>query len=236
MFEGEDDFTEMVGQVQVKKNAEGTLVLIENKVNTKEEEQDRIIKDLQDQYHCEDKACPYNICWPAGTSVNDHSLKQAKLEDGIDIDHPPNSKMFDPSRRQTTSTAGSSDDSNDVLALAKQQRNQLTQDTKSSSNITVNFSGLAELLNARQNPDTTTIQSVQQPPQPAQLPPRLSLEAFCDYYDLPHSVYDKLDGHQIMGPHLLHLISNDQLHTECALSIGELAAIQDAKARWKESL
>ncbi|KAG2036492.1 hypothetical protein BDR03DRAFT_982942 [Suillus americanus] len=158
----------MVGQVQAKKNAEGTLVFIENKIiipdaardtydsddetvgspthmqkkhtnvpdsdddntwqpnrrkkakkqsqthelNTEEEEQDRIIKDLQDQYRCEDKACPYNICWPASTSVNDHvhltfqhlrlwasaiSLKQAKLEDGIDIDHPPNSKMFNPS-------------------------------------------------------------------------------------------------------------------------------------------
>ncbi|KAG2032963.1 hypothetical protein BDR03DRAFT_1014723 [Suillus americanus] len=191
-LEGEDDFTEMVGQVQAKKNAEGTLVLIENKIiipdaaqdtddsddetvgspthtqkkrtnvpdsddddtrqpnrrkkakkqsqtrepNAEEEEQDRIIKDLQDRYCCKDKACPYNTCWPAGTSVNDHvhltfqhlrlwasaivSLKQAKLEDGIDIDHPPNSKMFDPSRCQTTSTAGSSDDSNDVLALAKQ--------------------------------------------------------------------------------------------------------------------
>lgn len=91
-------------------------------------------------------------------------MKQAKLEDGIDIDHPPNSKMFDPSRCRTTSTTGSSDDSNDVLTLAKRQRNQLTQDTKLSSNITVNFSSLAELLNARQNPDTTTIQSVQQPP------------------------------------------------------------------------
>ncbi|KAG1777139.1 hypothetical protein EV702DRAFT_970306, partial [Suillus placidus] len=101
VLEGEDDFTKMVGQVQAKKNAEGTLVLIENKrtnvpdsddndtrqpngrkkakkqsqtheSNTEEEEQDRIIKDLQNQYHCEDKACPYNICWPAGTSVNDH--------------------------------------------------------------------------------------------------------------------------------------------------------------------
>ncbi|KAG2063165.1 hypothetical protein BDR04DRAFT_1038966, partial [Suillus decipiens] len=113
---------------------------------------------------------------------------------------------------------------------------QLTQDTKSSSNITVNFSGLAELLNARQNPDTTAIQSVQQPPRPAQLPPRLSLEAFCDYYDLPCSVYNKLDGRQIMGPHLLRLISNDQLRTECALSIGELAAIRDAEERWKESV
>ncbi|KAG2037908.1 hypothetical protein BDR03DRAFT_862875, partial [Suillus americanus] len=105
-LEGEDDFTEMVGQVQAKKNAEGTLVLIENKrtnvpdsddnntwqpngrkkakkecvnflmqtrePNTEEEEQDGIIKDLQDRYRCEDKACPYNICWPAGTSVNDH--------------------------------------------------------------------------------------------------------------------------------------------------------------------
>ncbi|KAG1886269.1 hypothetical protein F4604DRAFT_1918001 [Suillus subluteus] len=120
-LEGEDDFTEMVGQVQVKKNAEGTLVLIENKIDNdesddetvgspthtqkkctdvpdsddddtwqpngqkkakkqsqireptaEEEEQDRIIKDLQDPYHCKDKACPYNICWPAGTSVNNH--------------------------------------------------------------------------------------------------------------------------------------------------------------------
>ncbi|KAG2063166.1 hypothetical protein BDR04DRAFT_951174, partial [Suillus decipiens] len=100
-LEGEADFTKMVKQVKAKKNAEGTLVLIENKhanvpdsddddtrqpngrkkakkrsqtrePNAEEEEQDRIIKDLQDQYHCEDKACPYNICWPAGTSVNDH--------------------------------------------------------------------------------------------------------------------------------------------------------------------
>ncbi|KAG2339648.1 hypothetical protein BDR05DRAFT_950985 [Suillus weaverae] len=126
-----DNLTKMIGKVQVKKNAEGTLVLIENKMlhktqmnqmmkqwghqhtythththtqkkhtnvpdsnnddtwqlngwkkakkqsqtcelNAEEEEQDRIIKDLQDRYHCKDKACPYNICWPAGTSVNDH--------------------------------------------------------------------------------------------------------------------------------------------------------------------
>jgi hypothetical protein len=163
-------------------------------------------------------------------------LKQAKLEDGIDIDHPPNSKMFDPSRHRTTSSSGSSDDSNDILALAKRRRNQLAQDTKSSSNITVNFSGLAELLNTRQNPDTTTVQSVQQPSRPAQLPPRLSLDAFCDYYDLPRSVYEKLNSHQITGPHLLRLISNDQLRLECALSIGELAAIRDAEERWKESV
>ena len=76
---------------------------------------------------------------------------------------------------------------------------------------------------------------VQQPSRPVQLPPRwLSLGAFCDYYDFPPSVYDKLSGRQIMGPHLLHLISDDQLRTECVLSIGELAATQDVEEHWKE--
>jgi hypothetical protein len=31
-LEGEEDYAEMVGQVQAKKSAEGTLILVENKV------------------------------------------------------------------------------------------------------------------------------------------------------------------------------------------------------------
>ncbi|KAG1872131.1 hypothetical protein C8R48DRAFT_595708, partial [Suillus tomentosus] len=154
--------------------------------------------------------------------------------DGVDIDHPPNSKMFDPPARR----GSSSSEDNDILALAKRRRNQITQDSKPSSNITVNFSGLAELLStARQTPapQPNVSSTVQQPSQPAQVPPRLSLQAFCDFYDLPLSVYDKLNSHQIMGPHLLRLISDDQLRTECVLSIGELAAVRDAEERWKES-
>ncbi|KAG1719536.1 uncharacterized protein EDB91DRAFT_1257570 [Suillus paluster] len=127
ILEGEEDYAEMVGQVQRKKSAEGTLVLIENKVtiweisssnsrdadesndeaepqrpwkqqslnaldsddNTEpqkrqkvheptveEQEQDKIIKNLQDHYHCEDKACPYNQCWSAGIiyTIGHHAI------------------------------------------------------------------------------------------------------------------------------------------------------------------
>ncbi|KAG1799406.1 uncharacterized protein HD556DRAFT_1305619 [Suillus plorans] len=275
-LEGEEDYAEMVGQVQGKKSAEGTLILVENKVTiqeipnsnsqdadesndeaepqrpqkrqslnaldsdddtqpqkkakrqsqvreptVEEQEQDKIIKNLQDHYHCEDKACPYNQCWPAGMSVNDH---QAKI-DGVNIDHPPNSKMFDPPARR----GSSSSKDNDILALAKRRRNQITQDSKLSSNITVNFSGLAELLSTAHQtpaPQPDVSSTVQQPSQPTQVPPRLSLQAFCDLYDLPLSVYDKLNSHQI---------TDNQLRTECVLSIGELAAVRDAEERWKES-
>ncbi|KAG1784497.1 uncharacterized protein HD556DRAFT_1315012 [Suillus plorans] len=165
-LEGEDYFTEMVGQVQAKKNAEGTSIIIPDAARDTDESDDetvglpthtqkkrtnvpesddnhtrqpngrkqaktdRIIKDLQDRY-CKDKACPYDVLRPAGTLFNDHvyltvqhlKFEARKLEDGIDINHPANGKMFDPFQCRTTSTAGSSDDSNDVLALAKRRRN-----------------------------------------------------------------------------------------------------------------
>lgn len=101
---------------------------------------DEIIANLQEKYWCEDRACKKDICWPdavsgehihltfqhlhiwssalvcrihvvdSGDSLYEY-CQQAKIN-GVTLDTPPNSKMFDIGNRNS-----------DDLATISRQRN-----------------------------------------------------------------------------------------------------------------
>ncbi|KAG2113831.1 uncharacterized protein F5147DRAFT_570720 [Suillus discolor] len=142
---------------------------------------------------------------------------------GVDIEHPPNSKIFDP-------TDHGDSDSDDISALARRRRAQLAgRDHNNQSNITVNFAGLAELIrpsSPSKNPTCST--------KTMSIPPKLDLQSFATWFGLSGQLHDKLKAIHLDGPHLLRLVSNEQLQTEGGLSLGELAVLRDAEERWKE--
>ena len=138
----------------------------------------------------------------------------------MNLESPPNSKIFDPTNQQNA---------NDVRLLANRRLNQ-TRDA--APPITVNFSGLADLLKQNGTP-------VVPPAVPAAvfaknepLPPPMALALFCDQYHLSNDIKRKLDSIHISGPHVLRLITDTDLRGEGTLSIGELASLRDAHMRW----
>lgn len=142
---------------------------------------------------------------------------------GVDIDHPPNSKIFDASNH--------SDDEDDIAALARRRRAQLAgRDHNNQSNITVNFAGLAELI----RPSSPSAASRSVSSRPKAIPPKLDLRTFAYQFGVPMDLCDKLEAIHFNGPHLFRLISDEQLRTEGGLSLGELTILRDAEERWKE--
>ncbi|KAG1724746.1 uncharacterized protein EDB91DRAFT_1087346 [Suillus paluster] len=102
--------------------------------STEEIAQGQHVVNLQNKYHCEDRACPYDICYPSGPTAK-HEANTV----GVDIEHPPNSKIFNPTNHDN--------DEDDITALAQRRHAQLAgQDHNNQSNITVNFAGLAKLI------------------------------------------------------------------------------------------
>lgn len=143
---------------------------------------------------------------------------------GVDIEHPPNSKIFDPTDR--------SDDEDDISALAWRQRAQLAgRNHNNQSNITVNFMGLAELIwpsSPSKNPSGNIKTNLKA------IPPKLNLQSFTTWIGLSVQLCNKLEAIYLDGPHLLRLVSNEQLRAEGGLSLGELTVLWDAEERWKE--
>ncbi|KAG1753247.1 hypothetical protein EDB19DRAFT_1627180 [Suillus lakei] len=60
------------------------------------------------------------------------------------------------------------------------------------------------------------------------IPPKLKLQSFTTWFGLSRQLHNKLKVIHLDGPHLLHLVSNEQLQTEVGLSLGELAVLCDA--------
>ncbi|KAG1753843.1 uncharacterized protein EDB91DRAFT_1077529 [Suillus paluster] len=132
-FNNKDDYAELCTQVQDVRKAEVALKLLEQKViagddptedkqdeednenpqkkrkqhvpSTEEIAHDQHIINLQNKYHCGDRACPYDICYPSGPTAK-HEANTV----GVDIEHPPNSKIFDPTNHDN--------DEDDIAALA----------------------------------------------------------------------------------------------------------------------
>jgi hypothetical protein len=147
-------------------------------------------------------------------------LQEGKHE-GVDLESPPNSKIFDPTNQQNA---------NDVRLLANRRLNQTRE---AAPPITVNFSGLADLL--KQNgapvaPAPAAGSAVSAKNEP--LPPPMELALFCDQYHLSNDIKKKLGSIHVSGPHVLRLITDADLRGEGTLSIGELASLRDAHMRW----
>ncbi|KAG2111135.1 uncharacterized protein F5147DRAFT_651357 [Suillus discolor] len=221
-LDNEDDYLELCTQVQSARKAEVTLKLAEQKVvtgdNLTEDEQDDDKenenprkKRKQHVPSTEEIAQDQHIVQLQSTSIsptNTFELGQLQWHEeadtlGVDIEHPLNSKIFDPTDH------------------GRNHNNQ--------SNITVNFAGLAELIrlsSPSKNPTRST--------KTMSIPPKLDLQSFATWFGLSGQLHDKLKAIHLDGPHLLRLVSNEQLRTEGGLSLGELAVLRDAEERWKE--
>lgn len=161
-------------------------------------------------------------------------IQEAKV-DGVDMEHPPNSKIFDTTHRNSA----------DISALSKRRLALQTQSTNSPS-ISLNFEGLADVLKiAGLNGNPTalpapigpqTLQSQSRTPDYKAPKPKISLVDFCLRYDLSHDVQLKLTTIKVTGPHALRYIDDATLREEGQLELGELADIRDAQERWQMEL
>jgi hypothetical protein len=113
--------------------------------STEEAAQDKFIANLQVLYRCEDRKCSYDFCWPDATHARHIHLTHLHLrtwaaalegkEDGVDMETPPNVKIFDASHV--------GNDATDASSLAK-RRVALLQSQNNSP--IVNFEGLADVI------------------------------------------------------------------------------------------
>jgi hypothetical protein len=98
--------------------------------------------------------------------------------EGVYLEMPPNSKMFDPTFL----------DNSDIASLAKQQLSLSNKATSSPSlKINVNFSGLAEILQF-QNSNVPNLACSPKCPSLCTLQLKISLTDICHIYKLPATI------------------------------------------------
>ncbi|KAF6742071.1 hypothetical protein DFP72DRAFT_831627, partial [Ephemerocybe angulata] len=144
----------------------------------------------------------------------------SKLE-GVDMDTPPNSKIFD---------CNNSTNTTDIALLARRRAQASTQAQIPPINIT--FSGLADALRGMPSAPAPAIQPGPAQPPRKKLPPQMELHAFCTKYSLHDALEWKLKAVDVSGPHVLRLIGDAALVDKARLSIGELATLHDTEERW----
>ncbi|KAF8223278.1 hypothetical protein L208DRAFT_1317741, partial [Tricholoma matsutake] len=137
---------------------------------------------------------------------------------------PPNMKIFDSTATNVTV---------DITTMAKHCAAASTVSTR--SNVYVSFDSLAEILCG---PLAQPGMHVAMPESPKRAVnsskwPKLSLNDFCMDYEIPEPFHDKLQKLCIQGPHTLCWISDDDLHQEGGLVLGELGTLHDAEQHWK---
>ncbi|KAG1846151.1 hypothetical protein C8R48DRAFT_677938 [Suillus tomentosus] len=245
------DFTTIMEEVKEHRSPAFKLTIVETKYDDGEEaeededtegptdeemEQNEAIANLTRQYTCEDRACGFHICWPAPPEAKHVNLTLLHLntwaaamvglnkQPGVDLDNPPNTKIFDVTYTDPT----------DIAMLSRRRLNAVTQTQSSAPSIVINndFKDIVGLLNGDRGPDPA-IKNAPQPvlrQQPA-LRPKLSLLDFCNRFKLSRWLCEKLDNIDVTGPHCLRFLQNADL-LGAGLSLGELADIRDAEERW----
>lgn len=150
--------------------------------------------------------------------------------EGVDDDTPPNMKLFD----ATTVNSGA-----DVASMAK--RHAAAATSNSGSNVYVSFDGLVELIRGEhtpgawaQNQPASTVTAAAPPKLTSEVSkwPKMDLATFCDDFNLPHEVQEKLCKLGVQGPHALRFIKDDDLRGEGQFMIGEVGTLHDAEERW----
>lgn len=140
----------------------------------------------------------------------------------MDIETPPNSKLFDLTSISNT---------NDIDQLSKRRLAANTSNTNTSpsgSNVTFNIAGVAELVNGQAPSEPQAVE----PASKKSLPPQISLDTFCLRYDISANLHTKLAGLGVQGPHALCFLSNADLQGEGKLLLGEVGELRDTKEHW----
>ena len=63
--------------------------------------------------------------------------------------------------------------------------------------------------------------------------PKMDLATFCECFELPDNLHDKLHRLGVQGPHVLRFIKDEDLRAEGTLLLGELGTLHDAEECWK---
>ncbi|KAF9245425.1 hypothetical protein BU15DRAFT_59018 [Melanogaster broomeanus] len=206
-----------------------------SKPNSKETKLNEHIAELLRLYTCEDQSCKFPICWPSPTDAKHVHLTPLHLKTWAaaiiaaeknpdiqtDYESPLNTKLFDPA---SETSAGN-------IALLSRQR-QGTGNMGTSIIVNNDFKELANVLVGDRRPVQLVLQPISQNRPRPELVPKMTLEAFCDRYDLSIFILQKLDVMKVTGPHGLRFISNEQLFDIGHLNVGEVADMHNAHERW----
>lgn len=157
------------------------------------------------------------FCISESDTLCSHRVRQIANELGVDNQMPPNLKIFDPVHVDPAENA--------VIA-----RRASRGRSENNGGITVNFAGLAELLNGKAaTPSLATGTTALLP----RIPRKISLEDFCMRYQLTARIRDKLNDLDITGPHALRFLTDEDLRDQGFLSIAQVADVRDAQERWQ---
>lgn len=147
---------------------------------------------------------------------------QVSGEVGVDEDCPLSTKLFDLGTQRNS----------DVSMLARRWAN-MVQNQNQSLNITINMSGLADLIHPH-----LPLQPIHPSPSnvapSSSLPPKMTITNFCRLYDIADEIRDKLIAAKITGPHAFRRLTDDDLKREAQLVMGEVCDVRDGENRWLE--
>ncbi|KAF9233112.1 hypothetical protein BU15DRAFT_66876 [Melanogaster broomeanus] len=177
-----------------------------SKPNSEETKLNEHIAELSRLYTCEDRSCKFPICWPSPTDAKHVHLTPLHLKTWA------------------------------AAIIAAEKNPDIQTDYESPPNTKL-FDPASETsagdiaLLSRRRQGTGNGPVPQNRPRP-ELVPKMTLEAFCDRYDLSIFILQKLDVMKVTGPHGLRFISNEQLFDIGQLDVGEVADVRDAHERW----
>lgn len=159
----------------------------------------------------------------------------------MDMDNPPEDKIFNPKAAVNTM---------DLSTLAKRRAAQLQPAPPDPVQPAVQvaqaiMNPVLELLRDYRGAFIPQAVPIGASAQPCMVTPTaaavtsstllepMDLDDFSMLFGLSSALKEKLLRADITGPHILRLISDDDLRKHGLLSIGELAALRDAEERWK---
>lgn len=149
----------------------------------------------------------------------------------MDLEHRPKDKIF---RRQTN--ADNNGDTDVHLLAERQKRISTASATPTVSLSLVGPASEVEQLRGLSSTPAVSVQPANAPtaptPQPPTLQPKMTLANWCIKFTLSDNIRDKLDAHDVSGPHALRFLTDRDLLTEFGLSLGQLGDIRDAHERW----
>ncbi|KAF9261355.1 hypothetical protein L218DRAFT_946165 [Marasmius fiardii PR-910] len=148
---------------------------------------------------------------------------------GVTLENPPQVPLFDQANQPQNI------DKTDVARLASRRKATSEKAGAEQAGIHVNFDSLTQvfgvILDCNLWPplahDGNVMNGV-----PAKHPGKMSLFEFCDTYELSPEIQGKLEGINVDGPHLLSLISDEELQTEEKLTVGQRVAVRDAEKQY----
>lgn len=175
---------------------------------------------------------------------------QQGCPDSVDFDTLPDIGMFDFDSRAPSNT-----DSTDVAALAQRHLHTAagTNVSATPSTIQLSLDGIGDIIKAFRTPNEALLAPAPPPlaplalpPQPVPLPaapvpqtkipPHMELEPFCRCYELTAGLVGKLAQMELAGPHVLRLLTNEDLATDGGLSKVQVAELRDGEERWRADL